>query len=87
MILWCCQTLKGVTFACVFSASLCDGVSCISDCWSPLSLNFVLVQFHEFGQIELGLLEDFDLSDHAVILKWEDFAALLLNLFTNLFFN
>jgi len=47
-----------------------------------------LIKLHEFGKIELGLLEDLDLSNHAGILKWEDFrAALLLNLFTNFFFN
>ena len=47
-----------------------------------------MIELHEFGKIELGLLEDLDLSNHAGILKWEDFrAALLLNLFTNFFFN
>lgn len=47
-----------------------------------------MIKLHEFGKIELGLLEDLDLSNHAGILKWEDFrAALLLNLFTNFFFN
>ena len=46
----------------------------------------VLVQLHEFGQIELWLLEDLGLSDHAVVLKWEDFAALVLDLFANFFF-
>ena len=46
----------------------------------------VLVKLHEFGDIKLGLLEDLDLSDHAVILEWEDFAAFSLNLFANFFF-
>jgi len=46
-----------------------------------------LVQLHEFGEIELWLLEDLGLSDHAVVLEWVDLAALFLDLFTNLFFN
>ena len=46
----------------------------------------VLVQLHEFGQIELWLLEDLALSNHAVVLEWEDFAALVLDLFANFFF-
>jgi hypothetical protein len=56
--------------------------------WLLLSSNWlVLVQLHEFGKIELRLLEKFDLSNHTVVLEWEDFAALFLNLFTNVFFN
>ena len=51
-----------------------------------LTFWLVLVQLHEFGKIELGLLEDLDLSDHAVVLEWEDFGALLLDLFANFFF-
>jgi hypothetical protein len=46
----------------------------------------VLVQLHEFGQIELWLLKDLGLSNHAVVLEWEDFAALVLDLFANFFF-
>jgi hypothetical protein len=46
----------------------------------------VLVQFHEFGKIELRFLEDLGLSNHAVVLEWEDFAALVLDLFANFFF-
>jgi len=46
-----------------------------------------LVQLHEFGEIELWLLEDLDLSDHAVILEWEDFGSISLNLLSNFFFN
>lgn len=49
----------------------------------------ILVKLHKLGKIELGLLEDLDLSDHAaVFLKWEDFGrALFLNLFANISFN
>jgi len=46
----------------------------------------VLVQLHEFGQIELRLLDNLDLSDHAVT-EWENFMTLLLNLVSNIFFN
>jgi hypothetical protein len=47
-----------------------------------LKLWFLLVELHEFGEIELRLLEDLDLS-HKDVLKWEDFSTLLLNLLTN----
>ena len=47
----------------------------------------ILVKLHKLGKIELGLLEDLDLSNHAVVTEWVDFAALLLDLFANLFFN
>jgi hypothetical protein len=51
-----------------------------------LALDFklwlVLVELHEFGEIELGLLEKLDLSDED-ILEWEDLAALLLDLLSN----
>jgi hypothetical protein len=40
------------------------------------SLGLVAVEFHELGKIELGLLEDLDLSDED-ILKGEDLLALL----------
>jgi len=46
-----------------------------------------LVQFHEFGEIELWLLEDLDLSDHAVVLEWEDFGGVFLNLLSDFLFN
>jgi len=56
--------------------------------WLLLSSNWlVLVQLHEFGKIELGLLEDLDLSDHAVFLEWEDLGAFFLNLFANVLFD
>jgi len=32
----------------------------------------VSVKLHKLGKIELWLLEDLDLSDHAVVLKWVD---------------
>jgi len=47
----------------------------------------VLVKLHELGKIVLGLLKDLGLSDDAVVLKWEDLAALLLDLFSNFLFN
>ena len=46
-------------------------------------LGLVLVEFHELGKIELGLLEDLDLADKDV-LKGEDLAALLGDLLANL---
>ena len=46
----------------------------------------VFVLLHKLGEIELWLLEDLSFSDHAVVLEWEDLAALLLNLFANFFF-
>ena len=49
------------------------------------SLWLILVEVHELGDIELWLLEDLDLSDHAVVLEWEDLGALGLNLFTKVF--
>jgi hypothetical protein len=51
-----------------------------------LGLWLVLVQLHKFGKIELWLLEDLGLSDHAVVLEWEDLGALVLDLFANFFF-
>lgn len=50
-----------------------------------LGLWLILVKFEEFGKIELGFLEELNLTDHAVILKWEDSAAFLLNLFADFF--
>jgi len=47
----------------------------------------VSVKLHELGKIELWLLEDLNLSDHAVVLKWVDLGALSLDLFANFFFN
>lgn len=68
--------------ASLYSGSLIDGV---------LSLgldrgggNVVLVEVHELGEIELGLLEELDLADHAVVLEREDLAALLLDLLANI---
>jgi hypothetical protein len=59
------------------------GARCCGSSWT-----FVLfVKLHEFGEIELGLLENLDLSDHAVVLEWENFAAFFLNLFSNVLFN
>lgn len=45
------------------------------------------VKLHEFGEIELGLLEDLYFPYHAVVVEWEYFAALLLNLLANILFN
>ena len=47
----------------------------------------VSVELHKFGEIELWLLEDLDLSDHAVVLKWVDLGAFCLDLFANFFFH
>ena len=41
-----------------------------------------MVELHELGEIELGLLEQLDLSDED-ILEWEDLSAFLLNLLSN----
>lgn len=54
--------------------------------WLGLGWGY-LVQLHESGKIELWLLEDLNLSDHAVVLKWVDLGALSLDLFANFFFN
>jgi len=52
-----------------------------------LLLWLILVKLHEFGEIELWLLEDLDLSDHAVVFEWEDLVALLLDFLANVFVN
>ena len=62
-----------------------DGVSNSLDGGILSGLGLVLVKFHELGEIELWLLEDLDLSDHAVVLKWEDLSAFVLDLFANFF--
>jgi len=54
--------------------------------WSVESVSLYLVKLHQFGEIELGLLEDLGLSDHAAVLEWEDLGALGLDLLANLFF-
>jgi len=67
------------------------GLDSVLGGWSGdlLLLWSVLIKLHTFGEIELGLLEDLDLSDHAaVVLEWEDFsAAFLLDLLANISFN
>jgi hypothetical protein len=47
-----------------------------------LNLRLLLVELHELGKIELGLLEELDLSDEDV-LEGEDLLALLDDLLTN----
>jgi len=47
-----------------------------------LNLGLLLVELHELGKIELGLLEELDLSDEDV-LEGEDLLALLDDLLTN----
>ena len=42
----------------------------------------VLIQFHKFGKIELGLLEEFNLS-HDNVLQGEDLAGVLNDLFAD----
>ena len=59
----------------------------VLDVGGLLELGLVLVKLHELGEIELGLLEDLDLPDHAVVFEGEDLAALLLDLGADLFFN
>jgi hypothetical protein len=67
------------------------GLDGVLSSWGGLNLLLwsILVKLHKLGQIELGLLEDLDLSDHAaVILEREDFgAAFLLDLLANITFN
>jgi len=47
-----------------------------------LNLGLLLIEFHELGQIELGLLEQLDLADDHV-LEGEDLLALLDDLLAN----
>jgi hypothetical protein len=47
-----------------------------------LELWLLLVEFHELGQVELGLLEQLDLADEHV-LEGEDLVALLHDLLAN----
>ena len=49
---------------------------------SDLFLSAGLIELHELGEIELGLLEDLDLLDEDV-LKGEDLGALLSDLLGN----
>jgi len=49
---------------------------------SDLLLSAGLIELHELGEIELGLLEDLDLLDEDV-LKGEDLGALLSDLLGN----
>jgi len=66
------------------------GNSVLGGAWCSLGGNglwLVSVKLHKLGKIELWLLEDLNLSDHAVVLKWVDLGAFLLDLFTNLFFD
>jgi len=41
-----------------------------------------LIEFHELGEIELGLLEQLNLLDEDV-LEWEDLSTFLLDLLAN----
>jgi hypothetical protein len=63
------------------SGGLLDGVLNLGLDGSNL---VVLVEVHELGKIELGLLEKLALADHAVVLKGEDLGALLLDLLANI---
>ncbi len=47
-----------------------------------LNLGLLLIELHELGKIELGLLEELDLSDEDV-LEGEDLLALLNDLLAN----
>merc|ERR1719491_692226 len=62
----------------IFFGSI-DGGSGIAGCGDGL---FGVVPFHQFGDIELGFLEDLDLSD-VTVLDGENRAALSSNLVTN----
>jgi hypothetical protein len=46
-------------------------------------LGLVLIEFHELGEIELGFLEELDLS-HEYVLEGEDLSALLLDFLANI---
>ena len=67
-------------------SSCLDGVSGFLGLGYWFVLGGVFVELHEFGEIELWLLEDLCLSDHAVVLEWEDLAAFGLDLLSNFFF-
>ena len=74
-----CTVLNGDSCSCTDCSrnSLGKLVLCfISTGWGDLSLGVLVVQLHELGEIELGLLKDLDLLDEDV-LKWEDLGALL----------
>ena len=84
--------MKGAGSGVLFASLGFVGLDGVLGGWggSDLSLLWsVLVKLHKLGEIELGLLEDLDLSDHAaVVLEWEDLcAALLLDLLANITFN
>ena len=72
------------------SKILSCGKSVLGGAWCSFGgsgLWLVSVKLHKLGKIELWLLEDLNLSDHAVVLKWVDLGAFLLDLFANFFFN
>ena len=74
----------------MFAEKHSSGKSILNGAWSSLGgggLWLVSVKLHKLGEIELWLLEDLNLSDHAVVLKWVDLGAFLLDLFANFFFN
>lgn len=56
-------------------------------CLGGSGLWLVSIKLHKLGEIELWCLEDLDLSDHAVVLKWVDLGAFCLDLFANFFFH
>lgn len=47
-----------------------------------LEFGSLLIELHELGEIELGLLEELDLS-HEDVLEGEDLATLLLDFLSN----
>lgn len=47
-----------------------------------LKFGLLLIEFHELGEIELGLLEELDLS-HENVLEREDLSALLSDFLSN----
>jgi len=62
--------------------SLGEGVDCVGVDSLHLLVGIVLVELHELGEIELGLLEDLDLLDEHV-LEGEDLGAVLGDLLGN----
>jgi len=52
----------------------------------PLNFWSLLIQLHEFGEIELGLLNKLDLSDQN-ILDWENLGTFFSDLFSNWLLN
>jgi len=70
----------------MMAASLCSGglLDGVLNLSGDGGNSVVLVEVHELGKIELGLLEKLALANHAVVLEREDLGALLLDLLANI---